>query len=145
MGLSRPAGISEEQLLSWEQRDWGNDHYRARQDVEALLAQGRILLRLGADKKELQRKQGVANTRVSKIFENQSRLRENIKSMEAVRTGNLLDRYMNDMDKEENDLIGTRQRIEQAEEAIASLSQNISKLTLQISMKAKQVKKRCSL
>ena len=47
-----------------------------------------------------QRKQGLDATRVNKIFENQKRLRENIKSMEHVRTGSLLERYMNDMDKE---------------------------------------------
>merc|ERR1712014_3744 len=107
--------------------------------------QVREIQRLDAKKKELERKQNMDKTRVQKIFENQSRLRENIKSMEAVRTGNLLDRYMNDMDKEENDLIETRKRIEQAEEKMAGLSQNTSKLTLQISMKAKQVQQRCQL
>ena len=35
--------------------------------------------------------------------------------MEHVRTGSLLERYMNDMDKEENDLIETRKRIEASE------------------------------
>merc|ERR1712194_981405 len=85
-------------------------------------------------KREAQRKQSLDTGRVNKIFENQSRLRENIKSMEAVRTGSLLDRYMNDMDKEENDLIQTRKKIEEAEELIATNAQESSKLTFQISM-----------
>merc|ERR1712217_923299 len=143
--FTRPGSISEEQLLSWEQRDWGSDRRQIRKEVEQLLVHVRTLLRLEAEKKELQRKQGVANTRVQKIFENQARLRENIKSMEHVRTGNLLDRYMNDMDKEESDLIETRKRIEQDEEKIAAVSQESSKLTFQVSMDAKKIQKRCSL
>jgi len=143
--FARPAGISEEQLLSWEQRNWGNDRNKVRREIEELLGHVRKLLRLEVDKKELQRKQSVANTRVQKIFENQARLRENIKSMEHVRTGSLLDRYMNDMDKEESDLIETRKKIEEAEELIATNAQESSKLTFQISMDAKKIQKRCYL
>merc|ERR1712050_312435 len=132
-------------LLSWEQRDWGSDAWKIQQDVEKLLQNVRNLLRYEVDKKELARRQNVANSHVKKIFENQSRLRENIKSMEHVRTGSLLDRYMNDMDKEESDLIETRKRIEQDEEQIAANAQENSKLTFQISMDAKKIQKRCSL
>ena len=77
-----------------------------------------------------------------RIFENQTRLRENIKSMEHVRTGSLLERYMNDMDKEENDLIETRKRIEASEEQNAKLSNDASRLALQIVMKTKALQKR---
>lgn len=95
-----------------------------------------------AETKENQRKQSADNSRVAKIFENQTRLRENIKSMEHVRTGSLLERYMNDMDKEENDLIQTRQRIEQSEEQHAKLNNDASRLALQIVMKTKALQKR---
>ena len=84
----------------------------------------------------------MSSSRVSKIFENQTRLRENIKSMEHVRTGSLLERYMNDMDKEENDLIETRKRIEEFEEVLAKMTTEVSKLTLQIVMKAKSLQKK---
>jgi len=90
---------------------------------------------------EIKRKQSVDTNRVKKIFQNQERLRENIKSMENVRTGSLLDRYMADMDKEESDLIETRARIEAAEDEIASRKQALSKLVLQLTMKAKQLQK----
>merc|ERR1712014_271463 len=100
--------------------------------------QVREIQRLDAKKKELERKQNMDKTRVQKIFENQERLRENIKSMEHVRTGTLLDRYMNDMDKEENDLIEARRRIEDAEENMVAISNDVSKLCLQVSLKAKQ-------
>ena len=116
---------------------------------------------------------------------------ENIKSMEHVRTGSLLERYMNDMDKEEglemnllgqtmlmfleqigyqlwgsfglrtemcgkrqdplkplifpleeNDLIATRGRIEEFEEQMAKMTNEASRLALQIVMKTKSLQKR---
>eukprot|EP00927_Polykrikos_kofoidii_P085461 TRINITY_DN9302_c2_g1_i1.p1 TRINITY_DN9302_c2_g1~~TRINITY_DN9302_c2_g1_i1.p1 ORF type:complete len:830 (+),score=124.96 TRINITY_DN9302_c2_g1_i1:55-2544(+) len=147
--LTRPDSISEEQLMSWEQRDvpWSSedepcsDPWDAAARVKELLMQLRELSRLNIRVNELQRKQTVDSTRVQKIFENQARLRENIKSMEHVSTCALLERYMNDMDKEENDLITTRQRLEEGEEAIARIKQDASKQALQIVMKTKQCRK----
>lgn len=49
---------------------------------------------------------------------------------------------MNDMDKEENDLIQTRQRIEASEEQNAKLTNDASRLALQIVMKTKALQKR---
>ena len=45
-------------------------------------------------------------------------------------------RYMNDMDKEENDLIATRKRMEESEETVAKMSQDASRLMLQIVMRS---------
>merc|ERR1712039_558799 len=112
--------------------------------AKEIVVQLRKLQHLQQRQRELKRLQEVDSKRVKKIFENQERLRENIKSMEHVRTGNLLDRYMNDMDKEENDLISTRQRIEEAEEQIAASSQAAQKVSFQVSMDAKKIQKRCS-
>lgn len=146
-----PKSISEEQLLNWEQREcpWSADEStetsdpdRLASDVREILAQLRELQSKSAETKENQRKQSTDNSRVAKIFENQTRLRENIKSMEHVRTGSLLERYMNDMDKEENDLIETRKRIEASEEQNAKLSNDASRLALQIVMKTKALQKR---
>lgn len=146
-----PKNISEEQLLNWEQREcpWSADEStlvsdpdRLASDVREILAQIRELQSKTAETKENQRKQSTDNSRVAKIFENQTRLRENIKSMEHARTGSLLERYMNDMDKEENDLIETRKRIEASEEQNAKLSNDASRLALQIVMKTKALQKR---
>jgi len=143
--LVRPENTGEERLLSWEQQDWRCDELLqgAEKEIRGLLAQVRELGRLEAEQKELARKKALDATRVKKIFENQARLRENIKSMEHVRTGSLLERYMNDMDKEENDLIETRGRIEEAEEAAAKTSKEAAQLALQISMKAKRMRTQC--
>jgi len=150
--LARPENTGEEQLLSWEQQDWsgllsegGGATMAAEEgEIRTLLGQVRQLRGLEAEQQELNRKKSVDAGRVKKIFENQTRLRENIKSMEHVRTGSLLERYMNDMDKEENDLIETRRRIEEAEEALAKTSKNAAQLALQISMKAKKMRAQCS-
>jgi len=144
--LIRPENTGEETLLRWEKQNWDcNEVFpEAEKEVRDLLARVRELGRLEVEKKELARKQGLDATRVKKIFENQGRLRENIKSMEYVRTGSLLERYMNDMDKEENDLIETRQRIEEAEEVAAKIQKEAAQLALQISMKAKEMRKSCT-
>merc|ERR1712039_531086 len=112
--------------------------------AKEIVVQLRKLQHLQQRQRELKRLQEVDSKRVKKIFENQERLRENIKSMEHVRTGNLLDRYMNDMDKEENDLISTRKRMEEADEQMATLSGEMSSCALQISMETKKLQKLAS-
>jgi len=143
----KPQNISEEMLISWEEREipWSappcSGPESAVADVRALLKQVRDLGVTNKEMEEIKRKQSVDTNRVEKIFQNQKRLRENIKSMENVRTGSLLDRYMADMDKEESDLIETRARIEAAEDELATRKHALSKLALQVTMKAKQLQK----
>ena len=45
---------------------------------------------------------------VSEAFKNQDRLRENIRSMEKVGSNKLTERYLKDLDKEEDGLIHRR-------------------------------------
>jgi hypothetical protein len=49
---------------------------------------------------------------MERVHANQSRLRENIKSIEKVSSSKLVDRYLADLDKEEDDLIATRKKID---------------------------------
>merc|ERR1711920_322925 len=125
-----------------EERGWQSQGAQTAEAVRDLLEKVRSLKSLESERSELKRKKTVDSSRVQKIFQNQERLRENIKSMEHVRTGTLLDRYMNDMDKEESDLIATRVRIEEIEEQVATLETTACKLSLQISMNAKAEKKK---
>mmetsp|Transcript_17860 Transcript_17860/g.27605 ORF Transcript_17860/g.27605 Transcript_17860/m.27605 type:complete len:387 (+) Transcript_17860:555-1715(+) len=49
---------------------------------------------------------------IKEVFTNQSRLRDNIRSMEKLKTcSKLLERYLSDLDKEEDDLLKTREQI----------------------------------
>lgn len=139
--LARSTPVTEEKLLSWEGKDW--TPCGVSDEVVSLLKKVRDLKGMESEKAELKRKINVDTSRIQKIFKNQERLRENITAMENVRTGTLMERYMNDMDKEESDLIETRARIEQAEEEEARMEQARSKLALQITMAAKQMKKTC--
>jgi len=52
---------------------------------------------------------------VTKIHESQKRIRENIKAMEKMPTSSLVQRYMDDLNKEEDDLIATREATEKLE------------------------------
>jgi len=53
------------------------------------------------------------NDHITKIFQNQTRLRENIRSLEKLTQSDLIKRYLKDLDKEEDDLQKTRSLIEQ--------------------------------
>merc|ERR1712146_632023 len=58
--LTRPADISEEQLIQWERRDWSSDPHRVQAEVKELLANRRKLRDLEGEKKEIARKQGLS-------------------------------------------------------------------------------------
>lgn len=79
---------------------------------------------------------------ISQVFTNQSRLRDNIKSMEKQHTSELVQRYMKDLDGEEDDLISTRKIIKQLEDALAIVTKNssVSRAQLLEAVKAKQLK-----
>lgn len=52
---------------------------------------------------------------VEKIYESQKRIRENIKAVEKLSLGDLVKRYADDLNKEEDDLIATREATERLE------------------------------
>jgi len=80
--------------------------------------------------KEHQSTMQVKNAYQSEIFKNQERLRLNIKSMEKMAESPLLRRYMQDLDKEEDQLIATRELMSKLKEEEKSLTAQIGKLTL---------------
>jgi len=146
---SGSAEISEERLLSWERAGCPWAEQDSEHDdpdglagrVKELLQELRKVKGLQQRQTELKRRHSVDAKRVEKIFENQARLRENIKSMADVRTGGLLERYMNDMDNEESDLIATRKQMEDIDEQMAKLATEVSACSLQISMETKKLQK----
>eukprot|EP00995_Heteronema_vittatum_P002766 NODE_1403_length_975_cov_109.893089_g972_i0.p1 GENE.NODE_1403_length_975_cov_109.893089_g972_i0~~NODE_1403_length_975_cov_109.893089_g972_i0.p1 ORF type:complete len:187 (+),score=84.20 NODE_1403_length_975_cov_109.893089_g972_i0:24-563(+) len=77
---------------------------------------------------------------VKKVFENQSRLRENIKSMEKVTNSSLIDRYLKDLNREEDDLIKTQKGITDAEEENFKLGAQLRQVKLDASTQAKKIK-----
>jgi uncharacterized protein YaaN involved in tellurite resistance len=70
---------------------------------------------------------------VTKVEQNQERLRHNIKSMEKVENKSLVDRYLQDLNNQEDDLIATNSVLEQLAddqaEATVELEQVRSRIT----------------
>jgi len=84
-------------------------------------------------KKEIQRQTTLFNDHIKKIFENQSRLRENIKSLEKILDSDLVRRYLKDLDRQEDDLNNTRKKIATLVEEEANINEQIKLLNLDIS------------
>jgi len=62
--------------------------------------------------KELTRMINSKNDHISKVFQNQTRLRENIKSLEKMSDSELVKRYLKDLNNEEDDIQKTRDVID---------------------------------
>jgi len=67
----------------------------------------------------------VGNDHIKVVFQNQSRLRENLKSLEKMTGTDLVKRYLTDLDKEEDDLKVTREQIDKNEAIKAQLETQI--------------------
>jgi len=63
--------------------------------------------------RELARQEQTHQAHVQKVFANQERLRSNIKSMEKVQSTHLVERYLQDLNAQEDDLIATNTLIDQ--------------------------------
>jgi len=95
---------------------------------------------LKAQRAEGQRKIGLAQAHVAEIFVNQDRLRENIRSLEKVGPNVLMKRYLSDLDKEEDDLIGTRKAIATIEEQGAKILAEMAALKLAVGAEVKALR-----
>src|SRR3990167_2319503 len=76
-----------------------------------ILELSRKVIDIKNNKANLQDLARAEETRLAEIFKNQERLRVNIKGLENVKNPNLLNRYLSDLDNEENVLAETRKKI----------------------------------
>ena len=63
-----------------------------------------------------ERQKGARLAQVKEVFTNQDRLRENIRSFEKFGTNSLTERYLKDLDSQEDELIATRKAVAALEE-----------------------------
>jgi len=111
-----------------------------------LLRSPQVLAKLGAlhglkaRRQEGQRKVQTSNARISEAFKNQDRLRENIRSMEKVGSNKLTERYLKDLDKEEDELIQTRRAIARLEEEDAALVREMSAALLELGTQVQRLR-----
>jgi hypothetical protein len=89
---------------------------------------------------ELARQARLQSEHVNKIFTNQERLRCNIQSLEKVASNQLVNRYLDDLDREEDDLIATNKQIYELEEQQAASASDIKELKLSIATEAAKLR-----
>ncbi len=133
--------ISESNLATWTT----GSSVRPQQPLLAadMVAQAQQILQAEARTRELRREIDVCNARLQKVFVNQSRLRDNIKSLEKVAASDkLLARYMADLGREEDDILSEKRLIEGKENAIADLDKELQQLRFQITAAAQKALER---
>jgi len=94
-------------------------------DWEPLLAACEKLLGLEAEGREIQQSLRANGDHTEAIHVSQKRIRENIKALEKLPGSKLMDRYMADLDREEDDLIETRKGTEKLKEQEASVKMKL--------------------
>jgi len=88
---------------------------------------------------EVQKRASAVQTRERKVFENQERIRTNIKSMEKVQSsGDLLKRYMQDFERDEDELKTMRSELEASEEERTKHESEIKQQEISIASIAKK-------
>jgi hypothetical protein len=106
-----------------------------------LLEHVQRLFHLRAQTAESKRLIVATQARERKVFQNQERLRQNIQSMEKVQScGSLLDRYLKDLNRDEDDLQQARALIEKLAESMAKVEAETASLGLSIASSAKKLR-----
>jgi len=105
-----------------------------------LLAKVIKALEVDAKQKEVRRTIASFNDHIKTVFQNQTRLRENIKSLDKMVGSDLVKRYLKDLDKEEDDLIQTRQSIGQHESESAKLEKDLKEIKMAVSLEARKIR-----
>jgi len=80
--------------------------------------------------------------RIQKIFKNQERLRDNIRSLEKISAKDLMNRYLTDLDKEEDDLVATTSSITTLEDEQSKIDREIVDAKMVLATEARKAKDR---
>jgi len=111
--------VSEKELADWCGRAL------LPETVLELLAEGaKVADRL----REVARQTATHQAHVQKVFTNQERLRSNIKSLEKVQSSTLVDRYLTDLNNQEDDLIATNAAMDELAEEKSDLDAKTKEL-----------------
>jgi len=86
---------------------------------------------------DMQRQIDTYKNHIDKVFQNQNRLRENIKSLEKVTNSELMKRYLNDLNLEEEDLIKARKESDLLQECKRKNDKELSDLQFSLTKLAK--------
>jgi len=75
---------------------------------------------------------------MKRIYDNQIRLRENIKSFDKMVGTDLVKRYLKDLDTQEDELIATRLKIDELEEIESKLETELKTLKFEVQGEARK-------
>jgi hypothetical protein len=82
---------------------------------------------------------------IKSIFENQERIRQNIKSLEKIEKSDLMTRYLKDLNTEEDDLQGTRRKIASLQEDRDGRQRELEEKQASLKHEAKETQKNLRL
>jgi len=135
LNMLESESFGERDLLGWKERGGGVLEKAELDKVEKVLETKRQVGELG-------RQVEVLKGKMQKVFQNQARLRDNIKSLEKVTAADLMKRYLTDLDKEEDELKQTRVTIENLEASKTKLEKEARELSLVLATEAKKRKEK---
>jgi hypothetical protein len=78
---------------------------------------------------------------IKSIFENQERIRQNIKSLEKIEKSDLMTRYLKDLNTEEDDLQETRRNIAKLQEQCNQIQRELEEKQASLKHEAKETQK----
>jgi len=135
---ARSANFNENDVRKWEAMEKDNKGGKLVPLQEVLRLAQAIL---GARQSVTQGQAEVLDCKahIDQVFQNQTRLRENIKSMEKQHDSDLVQRYLKDLDREEDSLISTRAKIRALQDKQAGLEADGKAMALELQTQTKRV------
>eukprot|EP00727_Mastigamoeba_balamuthi_P000398 m51a1_g10355 putative ubiquitin family protein (805) ;mRNA; f:24566-27425 len=110
-----------------------------------LLEKVRTVLALRARQGECQRTAASLEERIRKMFADQSRLRENIKSLEKQPGCELVKRYLGDLNKAEDTILGLRAKAEELEQQQAAVAAQAKEILVSLCTEAHKLREALDL
>lgn len=107
-----------------------------------LLAAAENILNLVSAQKVRNQTINQEKERIQKVFDNQARLRENIKSLEKMPQSDAVKGYLSDLHRQEGELKEMRNKINDNETVLNQLKEEIQNLKLNLSLAAKKFRAR---
>ena len=101
-----------------------------------------VIVDLQVNIRELEKVIRSLEAHIKAIFENQDRIRQNIKSLEKIEKSDLMTRYLKDLNTEEDDLQGTRREIKLTQDKYNRQQRDLEDKQASLVHEAKETKKK---
>jgi len=129
--MIKSENLQERTVLAWQQANTITDKDMLKNLLKAV--------EMAKSTEETGRKITSHEDYIKQVFQNQSRLRENIKSLEKVSNSSLVERYLKDLNQEEDNLIKARQAIDNLDKQKREAQAQLKTLQLNLSAEASKM------